>query len=73
MSNMALEVAWLMDMLPEPEQRFAYELIKKLVRAWDPDYTKTTPMEAMEIAQAEESGFVDESEIDWNNLSKYAQ
>lgn len=61
------------DMLPETDQSFAYEFIKKLVLAWDPDFTKVTPQEAREIAEAEASGFVDEAEIDWNNLSKYAE
>ena len=46
MSNMAMEAARLMDMLPESDQNFAYEFIKKLVRAWDPDFTKLTPEEA---------------------------
>jgi len=43
------------------------------VRAWDPDYTKVAPQETLEIAEAETSGFVDEEEIDWDNLSKYAE
>lgn len=70
MSNIALDTARLMDMLPESEQSFAYELIKKLVRAWDPDFTKVTPEEARQIAEAEKSGFIDEDEIDWDNLEK---
>ena len=70
MSNIAMDAARLMDMLPESEQSFAYELIKKLVRAWDPDFTKVTPEEAKQIAEAEKSGFIDEDEIDWNNLEK---
>lgn len=73
MSEKALEAARLMDMLPEADQSFAYEFIKKLVRAWDPDFTKVTPQEAREIEEAEASGFVDESDIDWDNLSKYAE
>lgn len=70
MSNIAMDTARLMDMLPESEQSFAYELIKKLVRAWDPDFTKVTPEEARQIAEAEKSGFIDEDEIDWDNLEK---
>ena len=70
MSNIAMDTARLMDMLPESEQSFAYELIKRLVRAWDPDFTKVTPEEARQIAEAEGSGFVDENEIDWDNLDK---
>lgn len=73
MSEKALEAARLMDMLPEADQSFAYEFIKKLVMAWDPDFTKVTPQEAREIEEAEASGFVDEKDIDWDNLSKYAE
>ena len=62
MSDMAIDAARMMDML-------AYEFIKKLVKAWDPDFTKVTPEEAQRIKAAEESGFVAESEIDWDNLS----
>ena len=29
------------------------DIIKKLVLAWDPDYTKTTPEEARELEEAE--------------------
>lgn len=69
MSEKAAAAARLMNMLPESEQAFAYELIKKLVRAWDPDYTRLTPQEALELNEAEESGFVDEGDVDWNKLS----
>lgn len=48
------------------------ELEKDLLRAWDPDYTKVTPQEAQELLEAEASGFVDEEDIDWNDLSKYS-
>ncbi len=73
MSEKSMAAARLMDMLPESEQSFAFEFIKKLVRAWDPDYTRLTPQEAVELAQAEESGFVDENDVDWDNLSDYAE
>lgn len=72
MSDIVLETARMMNLLPENDQRFAYEFIKKLVLAWDPDFTKVTPEEARELQAAEESGFVDESRIDWNDLSRYA-
>ncbi len=42
------------------------------VRTLDPDFTKVTPEEADEIKKAEESGFVDEADIDWDNLQRYA-
>mgnify|MGYP001077518606 CR=1 FL=1 len=73
MSDIALEAARLMDMLQEADQSFAYEFIKKMLRDWDPDYTKTTPQEAREIAEAEAGGFIREDEIDWSDLSKYAE
>ena len=72
MSNVALDAARMMDMLPEDEKEFAYEFIKKLVKAWDPDFTKATPEEAEKMEVAEKSGFVEESEIDLDNLQKYA-
>ena len=69
MSNMAIDSARMMDMLPDEDKTFAYEFIKKLVKAWDPDFTKVTPEEAQRIKAAEESGFVVDSDIDWDNLS----
>ncbi len=69
MSNVALDAARLMDMLPEDDKNFAYEFIKKLVLAWDPDFTKVTSEEAKHIAAAENSGFIDEANIDWDNLA----
>lgn len=72
MSEKVMEAARMMDMLPEADQTFACEFIKKLVRAWDPDFTKVTRQEAEEIAEAEASGFMDEADINWNDLSRYA-
>lgn len=51
------------------EKSLAYEFIKKLVLAWAPDFTKVTPEEAKQLEEAEQSGFVDDANIDWNNLS----
>lgn len=45
-------------------------LVKKLVRAWDPDFTKVTPQEACELELAENSGFIADKDIDWDNLDK---
>lgn len=56
-------------LLPEQEQMLAYELIKRLVLAWDSDYTRLTPDERarleMSDADWEEGNTVDPSEIDW--------
>lgn len=68
MSSVAMDAARLMDLLPEEDKAFAYEFIKKLVLAWDPDFTKVTVEEANRIAMAENSGFVDEMDIDWDHL-----
>ena len=35
---------------------------------WDPDFTKVTPAERKRIEEAENSGFVSDSEIDWDNI-----
>ena len=68
MSTLAMETIRMIDMLPEDDQRFAHEFVKKLVLAWDPNFTKVTPFEAERIKEAEESGFVDEDEIDWSTI-----
>ena len=70
MSEIAMEAARLMDMLTDDDKTVAYEFIKKLVMAWDPDFTKTTPDEAERIAQAEKSGFIDDEDIDWEKIGK---
>ena len=70
MSNMAMEAARLMDMLPESDQNFAYEFIKKLVRAWDPDFTKLTPEEARRVDEAEKVEFIDARDIDWSKIGR---
>ena len=68
MSGIVLEAARLMDVLPEADKKLAYELIKKLVLAWDPDFTKVTDEEAKQIEAADNSGYVDEDEIDWESI-----
>lgn len=70
MSEIAIDAARMMDMLPEEDKSFAYEFIKKLVRSWDPDFTRVTPQEAEQLAAAEQSGFIDSDDIDWDNLDK---
>lgn len=72
MTTIAANVAKMIDMLPEEDQKFAQEFVKKLVLAWDPDFTKVTPQEAESLKSAEESGFISESDIDWDNLDQYA-
>ena len=70
MSNFAMDTAKLIDILPVDDQRFAYEFVKKLVLAWDPDFTKVTAEEVERIKTAEESGFISDNEIDWDKIGQ---
>lgn len=72
MSDKTMQIAKMLDMLPEQEQNLACEMLKRIILAWDPDFTKLTPQERKRLEEAEKSGFVSESEIDWDNLSAYA-
>lgn len=70
MTAKTAQIAEMIDMLPESDKDLAYELIKKLVLAWDSDFTKVTPKERKEIEEAEQSGYISANEIDWDNLDK---
>ncbi|MCH5192575.1 MAG: hypothetical protein J1F11_01340 [Oscillospiraceae bacterium] len=72
MSPRTKQMIELYEMLPEQEQELAFETVKRFVLAWDPDFTKVTPEERQRIDEAEASGFIDDEEIDWDNLEKYA-
>lgn len=54
MSEMAQKTARMIDMLPAHEQNLAFEMLKRIVLAWDPDFTKLTEAEALSLQQAEE-------------------
>ena len=69
MSTATKEMIDLMEILPESDQNLALELVRKLVLAWDPDFTKVTDEERRNIEEAEQSGFVDEEDINWDDLS----
>ena len=53
MSRNTQMIVDMLDMLPEQEQEFACEVMRKLVLAWDPDFTKVTPDEAAALREAE--------------------
>lgn len=72
MSVIQKEINSMLEILPEGEQQLAYEFVKRLVLAWDSDFTKTTPQERSQLEHAENSGFIDDKDIDWDNLGKYA-
>ena len=40
MARIASGIANMVDMLPEQEQLLAFEFIKRMVLAWDSDFTK---------------------------------
>ena len=60
----------IIDMLPDNEKALAYELIKRLVLAWDPDFTKVTPSEGADLTTATEEyqrgEYITDADIDWN-------
>lgn len=45
MTQVVQESVKMLETLPESEQEFASQFIKRLVLAWDPDFTKLTPEE----------------------------
>lgn len=68
MSTQIQKITQMLDMLPEQEQNLAVELLKRLILAWDNDYTKLTPKEEQELKEAESSGYINADEISWDNL-----
>ncbi len=71
MSPIAKKTFNMIEMLPDEEQELLYEMVKRFILAWDPDFTKVTPEERkkMEIAEKElENGeYVSEDEV-WKQL-----
>ena len=70
MATIAQQIAQMVDLLPETDQTLALELVRKLVLAWDPDYTKTSPAEAAAREQAvrdmDAGDYVSDDEINWD-------
>ena len=67
MSTATKEIVDLMEILPESEQNFALEFVKKLVLAWDPDFTKLTPAERKEVDEAmADPETISHDAIDWD-------
>ncbi|MEY8312136.1 hypothetical protein AALA61_09050 [Oscillospiraceae bacterium 42-9] len=70
MAPMTQQIAELANMLPEEEQLFAYEFMQRLVRAWDPDFTKLTPEEKQRLDEAEQEiargEMVSHKDITWD-------
>ncbi len=70
MAPIAQQIADMVDMLPEKDQALAFELVKKLVLAWDPDFTKVTPAEKAEIDRAtvemEAGEYLTDQAVNWD-------
>lgn len=70
MVAMIKETAQMLEMLPENQVKTVNELVKLLVLAWDPDFTKVTEEEKrrMDVADEEMRNGVCFSEEDvWGN------
>ena len=69
MTQVVQESVKMLEMLPESEQEFASQFIKRLVLAWDPDFTKLTPEERKLLEAAEQridrGEYVKDSDIEW--------
>jgi len=70
MSVISKQIVDMIDMLPESEQKLAFEFIKRMVLAWDSDFTKLTPSERERLIKAEKEiankEIVNHLEIEWN-------
>lgn len=70
MTQMVQESVRMLEMLPESEQEFVNQFIKRIVLAWDPEFTKLTLEERKRLEDAEQridSGdYVRDSDIDWD-------
>lgn len=54
MTAISKETMSILDVLPEQDQLLINEIAKKLLLAWDPDFTKVTPEERKRIEKAEQ-------------------
>lgn len=71
MTAKTMKIANMLDMLPDDEQDLALNLLERIILAWDPDYTKLTLSEKKELEEAENDEFIDQDNIDWENLKSY--
>lgn len=70
MSEQTRELFKIVDMLPETEKQLIDEMIKRVILAWDPNFTKLTQEETKLLMQSEMERQQGETfsmgEIDWN-------
>lgn len=69
--TITMQTAELLDILPEEDISIVNALTKKLVKAWDPDFTKVTARERELLDQADaemKSGeYISEDDV-WNEV-----
>lgn len=70
MTQIVKELVKMLEMLPESEQEFASQFIKRLVLAWDPDFTKLTYEERERLEAVEKrmdnGEYIKDNDIEWN-------
>ncbi|OON96033.1 MAG: hypothetical protein ATN36_06720 [Epulopiscium sp. Nele67-Bin005] len=70
MATITQQIIELLDILPEEEQTLAYEFLKRMVLAWDPDFVKLTPFEEIQLTQAmqsvEDGELYTDEDINWD-------
>ena len=54
MSEISKKIKVLVDILPEDEQALVFEIVKRMVLAWDADFTKLTDAERDLLRKADE-------------------
>lgn len=67
MAQLASQIEKMVDMLPEQEQILAFELIKRMVLAWDSDFTKLTQVERESLENADKE-FKDNEIVNHNDV-----
>ena len=59
----------MLEMLPEDDVNLVYMMVERLIKSWDPDFTKLTKKEAVElhqiISEMDNGEYVSDDEIDW--------
>ena len=59
----------MLEMLPDEDIDLVYKMVERLVKTWDPDYTKLTSDEANELRQImsemDNGEFVTDEDMDW--------
>lgn len=70
MTQIVQESVRMLEMLPESEQELASQFMKRMVLAWDPDFTKLTHEERERLEAAEKrmdnGEYIKGSDIEWD-------